>query len=118
MAAPFDNNAVSIYGQYAQFELLASGSSAPAASGSAVRVFASASKLYMVRPGEDHKEIATTSDGLDFNLQDGDGIADFTFDGSANATVSVDIAEEEQAGRNTSGSGQRAVTGRRDQPRK
>ncbi len=91
MAAPFDNNAVSIYGQYAQFELLASGSSAPAASGSAVRVFASASKLYMVRPGEDHKEIATTSDGLDFNLQDGDGIADFTFDGSANATVSVDI---------------------------
>ena len=91
MAAPFDDNAVSIYGQYAQFELLASGSTAPAASGSAVRVFASASKLYMVRPGEDHKEIATTSDGLDFNLQDGDGIADFTFDGSANATVSVDI---------------------------
>ena len=91
MAAPFDDNAVSIYGQYAQFELLASGSSAPAASGSAVRVFASASKLWMVRPGEDHKEIATTSDGLDFNLQDGDGIADFTFDGSANATVSVDI---------------------------
>lgn len=91
MAAPFDNNAVSIYGQYAQFELLASGSSAPAASGSAVRVFASASKLWMVRPDEDHKEIATTSDGLDYSVQDGDGIADFTFDGSANATVSVDI---------------------------
>jgi hypothetical protein len=91
MADPFDNNAVSIYGQYAQFELLASGSTAPAASGSAVRVFASASKLWMVRPGEDHKEIATTSDGLDFNLQDGDGIADFTFDGSGNATVAVDI---------------------------
>ena len=41
MAAPFDANAVSIYGKFSQFELLTSGSSQPEASASVLRMFAS-----------------------------------------------------------------------------
>ena len=96
MAAPFDANAVSIYGQFTQFQLLTSGSSMPAASASVLRMFASGNgKLYYQQAGASGtvavKEIATGDGGLSFNVQDGDGIADFTFDGSSNATVSVDI---------------------------
>jgi hypothetical protein len=94
MAAPFDENAVTIYGQYSQFELLTSGSSMPAASASALRMYASGSKLYYFAPGASGSspaEIATTGGGLDFTVQDADGIADFTFDGTANVTVGVDI---------------------------
>ena len=96
MAAPFDDNAVTIYGQYTQFELLTSGSSAPASSGSVLRMFASGNgKLYYQQAGAsgtlDVKEIATGDGGLSFSVVDGDGIADFEFDGSANATVAVDI---------------------------
>lgn len=94
MAAPFDANAVSIYSQFAQFELLNSGSHTDLnASASVLRMFASGTKLYYFAPGASGsapKEIATDG-GLAYNLQDGDGIADFTFDGSANVTVSVDI---------------------------
>ena len=94
MAAPFDANAVSIYSKFAQFELLNSGSATDLnASASVLRMFASGTKLYYFAPGASGsapKEIATDG-GLAYNLQDGDGIADFTFDGSANVTVSVDI---------------------------
>ena len=94
MAAPFDANAVSIYSQFAQFELLNSGSHTDLnASASVLRMFASGTKLYYFAPGASGsapKEIATDG-GLAYNLQDGDGIADFTFDGSANVTVSADI---------------------------
>jgi len=95
MAAPFDENAVTIYGQYSQFELLTSGSSMPEASASVLRMYASGSKLYYFAPGASGSspaEIATTGGGLDFTIQDADGIADFTFDGTANVTVGVDIA--------------------------
>ena len=95
MSAPFDANAVTIYGQYSQFELLTSGSSQPAASASVLRMFASGSKLFYMAPGASGsaaaQEVATTGGGLDFTMQDADGIADFTFDGTANVTVGVDI---------------------------
>ena len=94
MAAPFDANAVSIYGKFSQFELLTSGSSQPEASASVLRLFAKDDgKLYYMPAGASGsaaKEIATDG-GLAYNLQDGDGIADFTFDGSSNVTVSADI---------------------------
>ena len=83
MAAPFDANAVSIYSQFAQFELLTSGSHTDLnASASVLRMFASGSKLYYFAPGASGSsplEVSTTGGGLDFTIQDGDGIADYTF---------------------------------------
>ena len=94
MAAPFDANAVTIYGQYSQFELLTSGSSMPEASASVLRMYASGSKLYYFAPGASGsapKEIATGDGGLSYALTQGAGIASFTYNGSAAATVAVDI---------------------------
>ena len=95
MAAPFDANAVTIYGQYSQFELLTSGSSMPAASQSVLRLFAQDDgKLYYMPAGASGsaaKEIATGDGGLSFALTQGAGIASFTYNGSAAATVAVDI---------------------------
>ena len=95
MAAPFDANAVTIYGKFSQFELLSSGSSQPEASASVLRMFASGNgKLYYMPSGVSGsapKEIATSAGGLDYSLTDGDGIADFTYNGSAAASISVDI---------------------------
>jgi len=95
MAAPYDANAVTIYGKFSQFELLSSGSSQPEASASVLRMFASGNgKLYYMpagASGSSAKEIATGDGGLSYSVQDGDGISDFTFDGSSNATVTVDI---------------------------
>ena len=95
MAAPFDANAVSIYGKFSQFELLTSGSSQPEASASVLRMFASGNgKLYYMPAGASGsaaKEIATSAGGLDFDLTQGAGIASFTYNGSAASTVAVDI---------------------------
>ena len=95
MAAPFDANAVSIYGKFSQFELLSSGSSQPEASASVLRMFASGNgKLYYMPAGASGsaaKEIATSAGGLDFDLTQGAGIASFTYNGSAASTVAVDI---------------------------
>ena len=95
MAAPFDANAVSIYGKFSQFELLTSGSSQPEASASVLRMFASGNgKLYYMPAGASGsaaKEIATSAGGLDFDLTQGAGIASFTYNGSAAASVAVDI---------------------------
>ena len=95
MAAPFDANAVSIYGKFSQFELLSSGSSQPEASASVLRMFASGNgKLYYMPAGASGsaaKEIATSAGGLDFDLTAGDAITSFTYNGSAAASVSVDI---------------------------
>ena len=95
MAAPFDANAVTIYGKFSQFELLSSGSSQPEASASVLRMFASGNgKLYYMPAGASGsaaKEIATSAGGLDFDLTASDAIKSFTYNGSAAATVAVDI---------------------------
>ena len=95
MAAPYDANAVTIYGKFSQFELLSSGSSQPEASASVLRMFASGNgKLYYMPAGASGsaaKEIATSAGGLDYDLTQGAGIASFTYNGSAAASVAVDI---------------------------
>lgn len=95
MAAPFDANAVSIYGKFSQFELLSSGSSQPEASASVLRMFASGNgKLYYMPAGASGsaaKEIATGGGGLQNSITSGAGIASFTYNGSAAASVAVDI---------------------------
>ena len=95
MAAPFDANAVSIYGKFSQFELLTSGSSMPEASQSCLRLFAkSDGKLYYMPAGVSGsaaKEIATSTGGLAGVLSSGAGIASFSYDGSAAKSVAVDI---------------------------
>jgi hypothetical protein len=98
MAAPYDANAVTIYGKFSQFELLSSGSSQPEASASVLRMFASGNgKLYYMPAGASGsaaKEIATSAGGLDFDLTAGDAISSFTYNGSAAASVSVNITGE------------------------
>ena len=85
MAAPFDANAVTIYGKFSQFQQLTSGSSMPEASQSCLRLFAKDDgKLYYMPAGASGsaaKEIATGGGGLSYSLTDGDAIGDFTYNG-------------------------------------
>jgi hypothetical protein len=80
------------YGKSIVLEALASGSHTDTNQGE-VQLYTTGSgsdaKLALRRAGSDTQRLVATNE---YSLVDGDGIADFTFDGTANASIAIDLA--------------------------